>query len=105
LILERKMETRAPFPVGLGATPSPVSLGATRPPRAISNVMSPHLRLSETLKGWMAEKEETLAKMEEEKRRQEKVATYASFFDFTKRAIRLMREMQRQRPWRLMPSY
>jgi hypothetical protein len=52
----------------------------------------------------MAEKEEILAKMEK-KRRQEKVATYASFFDFTKRAIRLMREMQRQRPWRPMPSY
>jgi hypothetical protein len=104
LILERKMETRAPFLVGLGATPSLVGLGATRFPRAISHVMSPHLRLSETFKGWMDEKEETLAKMEE-RRHREKEDTYASFFTSQRGKLRLTKEMQRQRPWRPSPRY
>jgi hypothetical protein len=43
------------------------------------------LALRETFKGWMYEKEEAVAKRE--KRRGEKEATFASFFDLTKRAI------------------
>jgi hypothetical protein len=52
----------------------------------------------------MAEKEETLAKREE-KRHQEKEATYAGFFDLQRGQLRLKSEMQWQRPWRLSPRY
>jgi hypothetical protein len=46
------------------------------------------LALSETFKGYMAEKEEALAKRKEKKHR-DKEATCASFFDLTKRAIKV----------------
>jgi hypothetical protein len=42
--------------------------------------------LSATFKGWMVEKEESIAKIEE-KKRLKKVATCAIFFDLAKRAI------------------
>jgi polyphosphate kinase len=44
------------------------------------------LALSETFKGWMADKEEAIAVMEEKKRR-EKEATCNQFYDLTKKAI------------------
>jgi hypothetical protein len=44
------------------------------------------LALSETFKGWMADKEEAIA-VREEKKRREKEATCNQFFDLTKKAI------------------
>jgi hypothetical protein len=50
------------------------------------------LALSETFKGWMADKEEAVAMREEEKRR-EKEATCNQFLDLTKKAIEVEESM------------
>jgi hypothetical protein len=50
------------------------------------------LALSETFKGWMADKEEAIA-MREEKKRHENEATCNQFFDPEKKAIKLEESM------------
>jgi hypothetical protein len=60
--------------------------------------------LIKAFKGWMAKKEEALAKMEE-KRHRDKNATCAIFFDLTKRATELEERNAKQKPWRPRPSY
>jgi hypothetical protein len=50
------------------------------------------LALSETFKGWMVYKEEAIAKRDE-KRRREKEATCAQFFDLAKKAIEIEETM------------
>jgi hypothetical protein len=60
------------------------------------------LALSETLKGWMANKEEAIAKRDE-KKHQEKEATCNQFLDLTKKVIEA-EAWQRQRQLRTRPS-
>jgi DNA-binding MurR/RpiR family transcriptional regulator len=50
------------------------------------------LALSETFKGWMANKEKAIA-VREEKKRQEKEVTCNQFFDLTKKAIEVEESM------------
>jgi hypothetical protein len=50
--------------------------------------------LSETFKGWMADKEEAIAKRAE-KRRREKEATCNHFFYLTKKAIEVEESMEK----------
>jgi hypothetical protein len=50
------------------------------------------LALSETFKGWMADKEEAIA-VRKEKKRREKEATSNAFYDLTKKAIEVEESM------------
>jgi hypothetical protein len=52
------------------------------------------LALSETFKGWMADKEEAIA-MRKEKKHREKEVTANAFYDITKKAIEVEESMSK----------